>query len=265
MLPTDCSANPEMEVPEMEVPDTGQSLGGADGEPRGPLDAIGGLAVQEAWLTPTLRHVEIFTMRGLLTVLWHGDPESRHVVLACGGAMGGLLGPADGLYQDLGEVLGQVGIGVLRVGYRRPNDLPACVLDLGAAAELAHRCGAERFVTMGHSFGGAVAVGAAIALGDVAGVVTLATQSAGCEGAAGLGGRPLLLFHGDRDEILPSFASLAVREIAGGGELVMLPGAGHLLREAGAGTVIRERLATWIPDVLAGRTPGAPVASNDER
>lgn len=232
-------------------------------EPRGPLDAIGGLAVQEAWLTPTLRHVEIFTTRGLLTVLWHGDPESPHVVLACGGAMGGLLGPADGLYQDLGDVLGQMGIGVLRVSYRRPNDLSACIMDLGAAAELAHRCGAQRFVTMGHSFGGAVAVGAAIAMGDVAGVVTLATQSAGCEGAAGLDGRPLLLFHGDRDEILPSFASLALREIAGAGELVMLPGAGHLLREAGAGAVIRERLVAWIPEVLAGHPPGAPVAPAD--
>jgi len=81
-------------------------------------------------------------------------------------------------------------------------------------------------------------------------VVTLATQSAGCEGAAGLAGRPLLLFHGDRDEILPSFASVAVRELAGHGDLVVLPGAGHLLREAGAGETIRERLRTWIPEVL---------------
>lgn len=221
----------------------------------GPLDTIGAIAVQEAWLTPTLRHLEIFTLRGLLTVLWHGDPEAEGVVIACGGAMGGLLGPADGLYQDLGVSLAGEGIGTMRVGYRRPNDLDDCVLDVGAAAELAHRCGASRFVTMGHSFGGAVAVGAALALPVVdgsgaVGVVTLATQSAGCEGAAGLAGRPLLLFHGDRDEILPSFASVAVRELAGHGDLVVLPGAGHLLREAGAGETIRERLRTWIPQVL---------------
>lgn len=223
----------------------------------GPLDAIGGIAVTEAWLTPTLRHVEIFTRHGLLTVLWHGDQEAPGVVVACGGAMGGLLGPADGLYQDLGVALAEVGIGVMRVGYRRPNDLDACVLDVGAAAEMAHRSGAVRFVTMGHSFGGAVAVAAAVALplvddAGVAGVVTLATQAAGCEGAAGLDGRPFLLFHGDRDEILPSFASVVVRDLAGDGEVVMLPGAGHLLREAGASDVIRDRLSTWIPAVLSG-------------
>jgi len=231
-------------------------------EPGGPtaaagaLDALDAIAVQEAWVTPALRHVEIFTGRGLLTVLWHGDPEAPGVVLACGGALGGLLGPSDGLYQDLGSALGGAGVGVARVGYRRPNHLDDCVVDLRAVAELAVGCGAERFVTMGHSFGGAVAVGAAIDEPAVAGVVTLATQSAGCDEASALGGRPLLLFHGDRDELLPTWSSAAVRELAGGGELVVLPGAGHLLREAGAGERIRRRLLQWVPAVLAGRDPG---------
>jgi alpha/beta superfamily hydrolase len=208
------------------------------------------LAVQEAWVTPMLRHLELFTMGGLVTVLWHGDPDASRVVVACGGAMGGLLGPADGLYQDLGDVLGQTGIGVLRVGYRRPNDLPGCILDLCAAADMAGRCGAERVVTMGHSFGGAVAIGAALALGTpVVGVVTLATQSAGCDGAGGLATIPLLMFHGTADELLPVQASEVVHLLAGGkGELVVIPGAGHLLREAGP--LLRERLTVWIPEVL---------------
>ena len=57
--------------------------------------------------------------------------------MACGGAMGGLLGPANGLYQFLGDTLGEHGIATLRVSYRRPNDLDACVLDAGAAGEMA--------------------------------------------------------------------------------------------------------------------------------
>jgi len=213
----------------------------------GPLDQLQAIARQEVQVAPGLTHVEVFTLTGLLTVLWHGPHDATSVVVAAGGAMGGLLGPADGLYHDLGVAFGERGIGVLRVGWRRPNDIDLCRLDLLAACDMAARAGAERFVTVGHSFGGAVAIQAGVAMGEwAAGVVTLATQSAGCEAASELDEVPLLLFHGDRDELLPAMASEMVRLLAGTGELVVLPGAGHLLTEAGA--ELRERLAGWIPD-----------------
>jgi hypothetical protein len=211
--------------------------------PTSPLEALGALAAQEVEVTDALRHVEVYTVGGLLTMLWHGDPEVENVVLACGGAMGGLLGPADGLYHDLGVRFGEHGIGLVRVGYRKPNDLGACVHDLVAVAELAARRGARRFVTMGHSFGGAVAVRAAITL-DAVGVVTLATQSAGCEEAERLAGTPVLLFHGQRDEILPPQASELVQMLTGG-ELVVFPATGHLFTEVG--DELRDRLGRWIP------------------
>ena len=146
---------------------------------------LGVLARQSVRIEPGLEHHELFTTAGLLTVLWHGPPDAEAVLVACGGAMGGLLGPADGLYQDLG----------LRPGRRRhrhpagglplPGELAMCSLDLAAALQLAERNGAVRAVTMGHSFGGAVAVRVGAALPDiVTGVVGLATQSAGCEVAA---------------------------------------------------------------------------------
>jgi pimeloyl-ACP methyl ester carboxylesterase len=208
---------------------------------------LGALARQSVQLTPDLAHVEVFTFSGLLTLLWHGDPTAAHVVLCAGGAMGGMLGPAGGLYHDLGIELAPRGISVIRVGYRRPNDIDACVHDVLAAADLACRQGAKRIVTVGHSFGGAVALQAGLAMGEwTAGVVTLATQSAGCEDAARLGDIPLLLFHGDRDEILPPFCSEVVHGLAGGhGELVIIPGTGHLLSEAG--DLLRDRLYDWIP------------------
>lgn len=215
-----------------------------------PLDRLRVLAKQDVLVTPALRHIECYTLEGLLTFLWHGDPGAERVILACGGAMGGLLGPATGLYHELGELFAPEGVGTIRVGYRRPNDLVACVDDLCAAADLAHRNGARRFVVMGHSFGGAVAVNAGIRLRPmISGIVTFATQSAGCERAAALGDRPLLLFHGDRDELLPPMASEAVRALAGTGEIVLLPGAGHLLSEAG--DAMRARLRTWIPEQFA--------------
>jgi alpha-beta hydrolase superfamily lysophospholipase len=217
--------------------------------PSTPLDAIGVLASQEVEITPALRHLEIYTMRGLLTILWHSASSGPGAVVACGGAMGGLLGPAEGLYHRLGAHLAAQGTPMLRVSYRRPNDLDACCLDVAAAVQLAVGAGASRVVVMGHSFGGAVAVQVGVALPTtVAGVVTFATQSAGCEVAGGLGERPLLLFHGDRDELLPLQASEVVRAIAGHGELVVLPGDGHLL--AKSGPILWQRLFEWLPDVL---------------
>jgi dienelactone hydrolase len=219
-------------------------------EPQSPLDALGALASQEVEVTDALRHVEVYTTAGLLTLLWHGEPDFERVVVMCGGAMGGMLGPAGGLFHDLGTRFAKEGIGSIRVGYRQPNDLPTCVHDLVAAAELAARHGAKRFVTVGHSFGGAVAIRAGIVLADdCAGVVTLSTQSAGCEDAGRIGATPLLLLHGERDELLPPETSYMVQALAGTGEVVILPGTGHLLAEAGDD--LRDRLGHWIPERFA--------------
>ena len=233
-----------------------------DGAPAGhtPLEALGIIAKQDVLLAPGLRHFELYTMRGLLTILWHEPPSDGGgdgatakpaALVLGGGAMGGLLGPAEGLYHRLGVEWAARGVAVLRVSYRRPNDLDACCVDMAAAVQLAvGGAGAERVVVMGHSFGGAVAVRVAVGLSEmVAGVVTFATQSAGCEVAGGLAGKPLLLFHGERDEILPPEASDMVRMIAGRGEVVRIPHDGHLL--AKSGEILWERLEEWLPDVLA--------------
>jgi len=221
-----------------------------------PLDRLGALAMQAVPIDDGLDHLEIYTTEGLLTILWHGSAEFDRVVVCVGGAMGGLLGPDGGLFHQLGRRLAPEGIGVLRVGYRRPNDLDLCVLDTLAAMELAGRHGAERFVTIGHSFGGAVAIGAAAHLeaATVPGVVTLATQSAGCEPAELLADRDLLFVHGTADAILPHMASEMVRMLAGTGELVLIDGADHLLKPAGE--EILERLVVHLPPVLARPSAG---------
>lgn len=217
---------------------------------RSPLELLEALAREEVVLAPDLRHLEIYTMRGLLTILWHGPVDSDRVVVMGGGGMGGLLGPAGGLYHDLGTQFAVEGIGTMRVGYRKPNDLVRCVHDLAAAGDLASRAGADRFVTVGHSFGGAVAVQAGMVLGSYCrGIVTLATQSAGCEDAGALSEDvPVLLLHGDRDEILPPDTSMVVRMLIGHGDVEILPGTGHLMTEAA--DELRDRLGAWIPDVL---------------
>jgi len=136
------------------------------------------MAATEAEITDDLDHIEMYTRAGLLTLLWHGAGDRRQVVLMVGGAMGGMLGPGRALYHHLGVEMADAGFGAVRVGYRVPNAIDVCVLDTMAAAEMAARGGARGFVVIGHSFGGAVAIQTAAALGDMcAGVVTAATQA----------------------------------------------------------------------------------------
>jgi hypothetical protein len=224
----------------------------APSDPSGPtaLEALRLLASSEVGVTASFRHREIYTRRGLLTLLTHEPDEPLPAaVVACGGALGGMLGPGHALYHHLGERWAARGVRFVRVGYREPNNLDLCAHDLACGVELARDAGAERVVVMGHSFGGAVAVRTAVIMPvSVVGVVTFATQSAGCEVAGGLGDRPLLLFHGDQDELLPPEASHVVAAIAGHGDVVILPGDGHLLAKSDA--AITERLDDWLPAVL---------------
>ena len=214
----------------------------------GALGALRVIRRQRANLTPTLTHEEIYCYDGLLTLFHHGPATAPNVLLTCGGALGGTLGPANALYLDLADHLAAThGIATIRVGYRRPNDLDACTQDLIAAAELAARTGARQFVVLGHSFGGAVAIQTGVLLaGYTAGVITLATQTAGCEDGDRLADAsvPTLHLHGDRDETLPHLASQLVQMITGG-ELVILPGASHGLSETA--DELRTRLYDWIP------------------
>ena len=62
-----------------------------------------------------------------------------------------------------------------------------------------------------------------------------------------------MLFHGERDEILPVQASEVVRALAGDGELIILPGDGHLM--AKSGLILWERLGEGCP-ALAVDLPG---------
>jgi len=187
--------------------------------------------IQAVEVADGLHHIEQYTATGLLTVLWHGDPADECAVITVGGAMGSLLGPAGGLYHHLGSELAARGVGTLRVGYRQPELFEQCVEDALDAAALASEHGARRFVVVGHSFGGAVALNAAVGLGAATvGVVTLSTQAGGCEPAESLDGTPVLHIHGEDDEILPAAASSLVQMLTNG-RLVVVPG-GHLLSES---------------------------------
>lgn len=224
--------------------------------PQTPLEMLDVMASQQATLSPTLRQVELYTTRGLLSLLWH-EPTgiAKNVaVLMVGGAMGGTLGPGEGLFHELGESLSSDGIPSIRMSYRKPNDLDRCCVDAAAGVQLLVGSGADSVVLMGHSFGGAVAIRVGVGLSEmVGGVVTFATQSAGCEVAGGLQGKPLLMFHGDSDSILPVESSEVVRAMAGSGDLHIMEGDDHLLARSHNDmlTIIRP----WLQNVFEGVPP----------
>lgn len=152
----------------------------------------------------------------------------------CGGAMGGVTGPGRALYVELVASMATEGRAAMAVDYRKAGDLSLSFLDTCAAADLAMRNGAKRFVGLSHSFGGAVAVQEAGTFPHlVAGVITYATQSGGCEEATRMGDTPLLLLHGEHDSILGPENSMMVQALAGHGDIRTFPKTDHLMSRDG--------------------------------
>ena len=206
------------------------------------------LAVQESRLGEAAV-MEVITADGIIVGVRHGlDAGEAEAVLFLGGALGGLSGPAHGLYDRVARRTGGV-----RLHYRKPGRLDDCLMDVLLVHHLLTRRGVERVVLVGHSFGGAVAIAAGALLGPAtAGVVALSTQVPGTEHVDKLAGTPLLLIHGDADGVLPDLCSRNVHDRAGEPkELVILPGEGHLLD--GATDALIAKVAGFIETAWAHR------------
>ena len=229
-------------------------LPGMDGpsSSKSPLEMLGAIGMTNSELRPGLRLVEVYTMQRMLKLLWFGDPAASEVVVLMAGAMGGFSGPARAMYLELADRAVARDRGAIIVDYRKPGDLDRSLLDVAATVDWSMREGGRRFALVGHSFGGAVAVQAGAMLSNhCAAVVTLSTQSAGCQVANQLGDIPLLLLHGDRDEVLTPDNSAMVRMMAGYGDFRIIEGAGHGLESARDELIAL--LDEWIDDRFAGR------------
>jgi uncharacterized protein len=214
-------------------PDDDQGTDGAHGG--SPLDeltlSIKGVRARPG-LAPGELEVELETSRGTITVQLHPCEGKTGCAVFLGGAGGGVKGPANGVYERLAQELVADGVTSVRVQYREPGEFEECVLDALAACSFLKGIGAQQVVLVGHSFGGAVAVKAGELAPIATGVVAMSSQRFGTQEVEDLG-KPLLLIHGDRDEVLDSAASQDIYERARDPKrLVLLPGAGHGLGEA---------------------------------
>ena len=197
--------------------------------------------------------VEIAAQRGTVAGRFtSGATGDARAVLLVGGADGGFDGPAEALYPTLAEDLAGRGIASLRVDFRLhrfPNDIEEGVHDLMAGMGWLEARGVTRILLIGHSFGGAVVIEGGVRSSTVAGVVTLATQTAGAQRVALLAPRPILLIHGREDTRLSPRCSELLYEAAGEPkELEILDGATHSLRQARE--EVRARILEWVDEVL---------------
>ncbi|WP_210528973.1 alpha/beta hydrolase [Rubellimicrobium arenae] len=208
-------------------------------------------------LTEVVRHpedeqsdlVKLVTSQGSLVGRLH-PAQGDAAVLWVFGSGGGLGGPAGGLYSRLAERLQPAGVTSLELDYRRPGELQGCVMDVLVGLAWLESLGQRRVVLVGHSFGGAVVIGAGALSDRVIAVAALSSQTAGTSAVARLSPRPTLFIHGEADEILPAACSRDLHARAGEPRsLILYPGCRHGLDQC-RDALDRDLLA-WIEGVLA--------------
>nr|WP_246512804.1 dienelactone hydrolase family protein [Azospirillum picis] len=189
------------------------------------------------------------TDHGSIDGHFYPAPGATLAALWVGGVGGGFDTPARDLYPRLCRDLAADGVASLRVRFRDSRDLEAAVYDVLCGLSFLGRQGIHHVALIGHSFGGAVVIQAAASnRGAVCTVVALATQGYGTDPVWDLS-CPILLIHGEADEILPPSCSIHVhRKAREPKKLVLVPGTGHALEEASE-AVCRE-VRDWLKATL---------------
>lgn len=199
--------------------------------------------------------VLINTSRGELSGILHPREGEPGAAIFVGGAVGGLEGPAGGLYPRLAEALASPeapsGLSSLRLHYREPGEFQECVLDVLGGVSFLKGIGARRVALVGHSFGAAVAIKAGELSELVGGVAALSPQLYGTRTVERLAPTSLLLVHGAADGVLDCAASRDIYDRAlEPKRLVLYDGADHTLLQCR--DELFELLREWLTEI-AGR------------
>jgi len=191
-------------------------------------------------------HIGLNTSDGGISCYFHPSPRQGPSVIWVWAAG---FEPAGGVYTNLSHHLTARGISSLRLNCRVPHALEHCILDTLAGIAFLKRKELTPIILVGHSFAGAVVIDAGALRSDVCAVVALSSQIYGADLIDKVAPRPLLLVHGDADQILPHRCSELLYDWAGGPkQLVVLPGAGHGLWECQ--DEVRELLEGWLIERL---------------
>jgi dienelactone hydrolase len=179
---------------------------------------------------------------------------AQQAIIWVGGVGGRWDTPANGLYPRLCQDLMDEELASLRIRYRHPTIPQDALFDVRAGMAYLQSEGIEAVALVGHSFGGAVAIQAAVASSLTRTVVTLATQSYGTESVSDLASDcSLLLVHGMDDESLPALCSQFVYQCAHEPKrLVLYEGAHHGLTEVAE--EVSQLVSDWIREQMLSRS-----------
>ena len=212
------------------------------------------LEIERDAVVDGVEQVRLRTNDGEIPCRFHSTVNGDAAVLWVSGSQGGLDGPAGGLYERLAGQLVPDGIASLQLDYRKPGQLIDCVLDVLLGIGFLRNQGARRIALVGHSFGGAVVINAAVASPGVVAVVALSSQMLGADDIGQLSPRPVLLIHGESDEVRSDIGSRQLYELAGEPkQLVLYPGCGHGFDEC-RDELDRDLLA-WLRRVMFASEP----------
>jgi pimeloyl-ACP methyl ester carboxylesterase len=194
---------------------------------------VGGQITKDGYIP-----IKLLTSRkdGVECRYYYAEGAKKAVILV-GGIGGGWDTPARGLYPQLCQKLvNNETIRSLRVQYRYPRDLDESITDVIAGIKFLEHAGIQSVGLVGHSFGGAVVIKAAVAVPNIVKtVVTLSTQSyATVEAVSQLRqGCSILLIHGTDDDILwPSCSSYVYDKANNPKKIILYDGAKHGLEES---------------------------------
>jgi pimeloyl-ACP methyl ester carboxylesterase len=161
------------------------------------------------------RRIQMYTEEGPIESHYYAAPFATKAIIFVGNDSVGFDSPGNNMYPRLALDLLSWQVNSLQIRFRDPMDVSQGVLDVLAGVVFLQTEKISSIGIVGHSFGGAVAIHAALAVPAVSTVVGLAPQNFGTEVISLLqDSQSVLLLHGKKDEVLPALSSATLYQLA---------------------------------------------------
>ncbi len=206
------------------------------------------IGITEKRIEPSFMRLDFHTTRGDFRAFYHTSPGLQRGVIFICGSLAEVDGPAS-IYPDLARDLLSDGIASLMVSCRVPHDCAACSIDTLLALQYMDDEALRDVALVGWSFGGVVALYAGSFARNICGVAAISTFDVSEQCLRRLSSKPILLLHGESDEVSPVSVACRIHDKATGPRsLNVYANAGHNLVEVK--NQLRADLQRWIIQTL---------------